>query len=126
MLDFIFVDIKHFDNNKHRELTGVGNERILDNIKSIGRLNKEVIIRIPFIKNVNDSEQNIINTARFVYDNVPKGKIELLPYHSLGNYKYDELDIGEHKNTFTTPTKEDLQKAKYIINSCNVDTIAYK
>ena len=125
-LDFIFVDIKHFDSNKHRELAGVSNERILDNIKSIGKLNKEVVIRIPFIKDVNDSEQNITNTAKFVYDNVPKGKIELLPYHSLGNYKYDELGIGEYKSTFITPSREDLKRAKDIINSYNVETIDFK
>lgn len=126
MLDFIFVDIKHFDNDKHRKLTGVDNNKILGNIKSIGKLNKEVVIRIPFIKDINDDEENISRAAKFVYDNIPNGKIELLPYHSLGNYKYDTLGFEEHKNTFKTPDDEDIERAKRIINSYNVEIIEYR
>lgn len=125
-LDFIFIDIKHMDNIKHKELTGVGNKIILDNIKSLGRLNKEIVVRVPFIKDINDSEENIKETAKFVYDNVAGGKIELLPYHSLGNYKYDSLGLKDYKNTFTTPTKDELDKAKQIIQDVGVKTIEYK
>lgn len=126
ILDFIFIDIKHFDNDKHRQLTGVDNYKILDNIKAIGRLNKEVVVRIPFIKDINDDEENINNTAKFVYDNIPNGKMELLPYHSLGNYKYDTLGLEEYKNIFHIPSKEDIEKAKSIINSYNIEIVEYK
>lgn len=125
-LDFIFIDIKHMDNIWHKELTGVDNSLILENIKFLGKLNKEMVIRIPLIKDINDSRKNIKETAQFVYDNVPSGKIELLPYHSLGNYKYDSLGLENHKNIFITPTKDEVEIAKKIIEDIGVQTIEYK
>lgn len=125
-LDFIFVDIKHMDNIKHKELTGVDNKIILNNIEELGKLNKEIVVRIPFIKGINNSDENIRSTARFVYDNLPNGKIELLPYHSLGNYKYDSLGLEVYKNRYITPTKEEVTRAKKIIEDIGVKTIEYK
>lgn len=125
-LDFIFIDIKHMDSIEHKKLTGVDNTIILNNIKELGKLNKEIVVRIPFIKGVNDSEKNIRETARYVFDNVPGGKIELLPYHSLGNYKYDSLGLEDYKNTFITPTKDEVKRAKEIIEGMGVKTIEYK
>jgi pyruvate formate lyase activating enzyme len=125
-LDFIFIDIKHMDNIRHKELTGVSNRVILENIKSLGKLNKEIVVRIPFVKDINDSEKNIRETASFVYNNIPNGKIELLPYHSLGNYKYDSLELENYKNIFITPDKDEVEAVKKIIEDIGVQTIEYK
>ena len=105
-LDFVFVDIKIMDGKRHKELTGVDNEKILNNIKKLGKLNMNLVVRIPLIKDVNDSIDNIRKTASFVSENIANGKIEILPYHSLGNYKYDKLGLSKFKNEFETPTKK--------------------
>lgn len=125
-LDFIFIDIKHMDGIKHRELTGKDNGRILDNIKEIGKLNKTVVIRIPLIKGINDSDKNIKETAEFVRENVPGGMIEILPYHNYGSYKYDALGLSSFKNVFETPDKESIEYLKDLIKSIGVMITEYK
>lgn len=125
-LDLIFVDLKHMNGEKHHELTGVDNKLILENIKKIGNLDKEVVIRIPLIKGINDDKENIINTAKYVKQYVPTGKIEILPYHNLGAYKYDEIGLSSFKNTFNTPSVREIDTVKEIINSIGVEIVDYK
>lgn len=125
-LDFIFVDIKHFDSKKHFELTGVYNTRILENIKKIGNLDKKVVIRIPLIENVNTSIENIKKTAEFVKQHVRGGSIEILPYHNLGLCKYDALGLKKNKNTFNTPSEKKIQDIKELISSIGVEIADYK
>lgn len=125
-LDFAFVDIKVMNGKKHKELTGVDNKKILDNIKRLGELDIDLVIRIPLIKGINDSLDNINETASFVSENIPNGKIEILPYHSLGNYKYDKLGLSEYKNIFQTPMKNEILTVKKIIESYGIKIVDYK
>jgi len=125
-LDFVFADIKHMDCETHRALTGKGNGLILENIRIIGKLGKETVIRIPLLKGINDDKENLCKTAGFVHKNVPGGRIELLPYHSLGNYKYDSLGLKEHRHCFITPDRNDVETARKVIEDCGVETVEYK
>jgi len=125
-LDFIFVDIKVMDGNKHKELTGLDNEIILKNIKRLGKLNVDLVVRIPLIKDINDSLENIKETASFVKDNIGNGKIEILPYHSLGAYKYDKLGLSKYKNIFKTPSKEEILNVKRTIESYGLEIVDFK
>ena len=90
--DLLFMDIKHMDPVQHRKLTGKSNELILENIRKASRVidgeGKEIIIRIPVIPTLNDSEDNIRATAEFVRGLEKIKKIELLPYHNMGQVKY--------------------------------------
>lgn len=125
-LDFIFVDIKHMNAKKHGELTGVDNKLILDNIKKIGELNKEVVIRIPLIKGINDYDKNIIDTAEYVKKYVVNGKIEILPYHKLGESKYETIELDKFKNVFETPDPHEIDMVKQLIMSVGVEIADYK
>ncbi len=91
-LNILYMDIKHMDTEKHKEATGVGNERILDNIKRISEAIdptwQSAIIRVPVIPGINDSEENIRETAEYVASLKTFKRIELLPYHNLGMNKY--------------------------------------
>lgn len=94
--DLILYDIKHIDSEKHYELTGVRNERILDNLTELLRRGFNVRIRMPLIKGLNDSEKTIQRTMEFLqslrnYKNFLG--VDLLPYHKLGINKYKQLDM---------------------------------
>lgn len=93
--DHIFTDIKHMDPKIHRQLTGITNEPILHNIRMAAKIidthRQHLVIRIPIIPNMNDSEENIRATAEFVKSLKVVDRIEILPYHNLGEEKYNRI-----------------------------------
>lgn len=90
-IDLFLIDIKHMDDNTHREVTGMSNRLILENIQRLAELGKQIEIRIPLIPGINDSEENLTQTAEFVSDKVKGARVTLLPYHRLGGMKYEQL-----------------------------------
>jgi len=125
-IDFIFMDMKIFDSGKHVLYTGMENALIHENIKSAGKLGKPIVIRIPLMEGVNADDENILNTAAFVKENVPGGRIEVLPYHNFGTYKYDALGKGEHKNHFEAPSAQRVKEIEDIIWQAGVEVADYK
>ena len=93
----VFVDLKHMDSAQHQAMTGVGNEVILDNLtrlcRELPRRGGRVIVRMPLIPGYNDDDEAVAAGARFVagLENAPE--LNLLPYHNLGESKYEM--IGE-------------------------------
>jgi len=117
--NFIIFDIKHMDSKKHKYGTGVSNERILENLKKITNLYKDInlLIRIPVIPNFNDSEENITNTVKFVRSLKNIKKIELLPYHKLGAIKYERIGKTYSLKDIKLPENKNLIKLKNIIEA---------
>lgn len=115
-MDLIFMDLKHMDPEVHREYTGVSNELILENIAKLGTLSQapDVVIRIPVIGGVNNSEENIAASAAFVHDALPAAKMELLPYHKLGMVKYEAIGLPFGQDGLYTPDKEEMKKLRGI------------
>lgn len=119
-LDLVYFDIKHMDPLVHKELTGVSNELILDNIKRASAL-LPVIIRIPVAPEYNDSDENILATAMFAA-NLGKNlqRIELLPYHKFGTHLYDQLGMEYKLKDVEPPSDEHMEKLKELIESCGI------
>lgn len=94
--DLFLYDLKHIDSERHYQLTGVRNERILKNLKELLRRRYNVKIRMPLLKGVNDSQDEIKRVIDFLmpYRNYKNFKgIDLLPYHKLGVNKYKQLGM---------------------------------
>ena len=106
-IDSMFMDIKHMNTEIHKELTGSGNEQILENIKHISEYGTSITIRTPVIPGLNSSKENIIETAKFICTLPSVKEYELLPYHQYGVNKYKalgrtyELDGVEPPDDFT-------------------------
>lgn len=109
-LDWIFYDLKQPDTHLHKNLTGVGNELILANIK---RLSKEfkgrLIIRIPIIPGFNDGNKALKKNIDFFKNNNIQ-EINLLPLHHLGKDKYPKLGRDYPMDINTTPSMKDLKQ----------------
>lgn len=125
-LDLIFIDIKHMNNDKHKLYTGVGNEKILKNISRLNELKIPVVVRIPVIDRVNSDIDNIRKTAKFVKDNIDEPKLELLPFHSFGDSKYEALCLKKPSREFKSPSQEYLRKLYEIIENEGVEVVSYK
>lgn len=125
-LNLIFIDIKHMDDSKHRFYTGVGNKNILENISRLKELKVPVVVRIPVIYGVNSDKENIKKTAGFIKDNLDKPKLELLPYHSFGDSKYEVLGLEKPSPKFKAPSQECLRELCKIIENEGVQLVNYK
>jgi glycyl-radical enzyme activating protein len=93
-LDWIFVDIKHMDPEKHKQETSVTNELILRNIERIAALggSPRMIPRMPVVPGYNDSDNNVLAMAKFL-GKIGKSEVNLLPFHRLGVSKYEQLGL---------------------------------
>jgi pyruvate formate lyase activating enzyme len=104
--DLFLYDIKHMDSGRHRCLTGVGNERILENATRLAEAGSRLIIRFPLIPGCNDSEENVRETAEFARRLPGVEQVDILPYHRLGEPKY--LRLGrKYALTGTNSASED-------------------
>ena len=123
-VDVIYYDIKHMDPVKHKELTGVSNDLILENARQLLATKKDqVIIRVPIIPGGNDSEENIKNTAMFVVE-VGGKMMELLPYHRFGAAKYAQLDRKYELREKEQPTEEQMNRLKAIVESLGLEEVS--
>lgn len=89
--DLLFLDIKHMDSIQHKKLTGVGNELILRNAEKAAECETDIVIRLPLIPGANDSLDNVRLTAEFASKLNGVNRLDLLPYHRLGEPKYRRL-----------------------------------
>ena len=114
--DLILYDIKHMDSIKHKEGTGVSNELILENLKKLAKMGKKIRIRVPVIPGYNDSEDNLKKTAEFMVSNNLK-YIDILPYHSFGEGKYERLCNKYDYAGKQAPSDEEMEKRKALLES---------
>jgi len=110
-VDLFLYDLKLIDDDKHRKFTGVSNQLILSNLKTLSEQRHAIILRIPLIPGVNDDEDNLTKTAEFASSLPNLQQIDILPYHNLGFGKYNGLGktyIERDCNLLHahTPTKE--------------------
>ena len=89
----ILLDIKHTDSREHKILTGMNNEHILDCARYLSEKNIPVWIRQVQIPTITQTEQQLEQLHRFVADLHNVKKVELLPYHTMGVYKWKELGM---------------------------------
>ena len=102
--DLFLYDVKAFDTKVHKTYVGVGNELILENLKKLLLHGAHVWIRIPTIPSVNATLEEMQNIKAFLAEHGTPDKIELLPYHTMGEGKY--LALGKTLETFPTPDAE--------------------
>lgn len=89
-LDLLLFDIKHWDETKHKEKTGVSNVPILKNMKYAIDAGKDVLPRLPVIPNYNDSVEDAKGFVRRLNE-VGAKRVQLLPFHQFGEKKYSML-----------------------------------
>ncbi len=114
-IDFLFMDLKLLDDEKHRKYTGVSNRIILENIKRTAEYAQEhaldIVIRTPVIPGINDRPEDIRAMASWIKDNLPGvERYQLLPYHRLGRGKYHNIGKTYDLSEVQPPSKSTMEQ----------------
>ncbi|NLX70846.1 MAG: glycyl-radical enzyme activating protein [Clostridiales bacterium] len=105
--DLFLYDLKAADEEFHRQVTGAGNARILDNLKKLANSDKNIWIRIPIIPGVNDKVEEMEKLLMIIKELKQIEYVELLPFHRLGEGKYTSLDMENLAKGYEPP-RDDL------------------
>lgn len=118
-VDLVLLDLKHMDSSKHKELTGVANDWILENARRIcHELSVPLWVRVPIIPGYNDSIENIASTAGFVARQLgPSVRMNLLPYHTMGETKYERLEVQGRSFLAEPPSDQAMVELQQLIES---------
>ncbi len=118
VIDVFLMDIKHVDSAKHRLFTGKENSLILENAKKIAKSNlTELIIRVPVVPTFNCTEKEILDIAYFAEKLKNVNELHLLPYHRLGQDKYEGLRRGYKMKNVEIPTNETMEELKKAVEN---------
>lgn len=110
-LDQYLMDIKHTDPMKHKEFTGRSNELMMENARKVAQSGMtELIIRVPVIPTFNATEAEIESIAKFAASLPGVRKLHLLPYHRLGQDKYEGLGREYEMKGILPPKTEEMEK----------------
>lgn len=114
-LDLILVDVKSMNTSRHKEFTGVDNNLILNNIRLSDEIAKEIIIRVPVIEGFNSDEKSIHDIAEFAKTLNKVNRIDLLPYHSYGENKYETIGRNYFLKDLKPPSDDKMNYFKKIV-----------
>lgn len=106
--DLLLFDLKLMDDARHRELTGVSNAPILDNLERLAAAGPEIWVRVPLVRGANDDDDNVRRTVAFLGRLKTVRRIGLLPYHAGGLDKAARIGKGAHFRRFEAPSEERL------------------
>lgn len=116
-LDMYLMDIKHIDEVKHRIYTGQSNQIILENARRIADSGMQLIIRVPVIPGFNETEEEIRQIAEFTQSLGTVHELHLLPYHRLGQDKYEKLGRNYDLKGIEPLTEEHMQKLLHVVSA---------
>jgi pyruvate formate lyase activating enzyme len=105
--DLVLFDLKLVDSRKHRRYTGAPNELILANLAELVALRRPVVVRIPVVPGVNDTEADVAAFRGYLGAIRPPA-VELLPYHRIGADKYRRLALPYRLENTPEPAPADL------------------
>jgi len=119
--DLVLLDIKHALPEKHKAITGVGNEKIITFSHYLSEHNVPIWIRYVLVPGYTDSEEDLQLAAKFIGKLKSVKKVEVLPYHSMGSYKWEKLGVEYPLKGVDSPTSEQVAKASEILRSALLD-----
>ena len=115
LTDLFLMDIKHIDPKKCEDLVGFSNEKELNFIKYLSDINKPMWIRQVLIPGYTDDENDLLKLKDFIVSLKSVQKVEFLPYHTMGKYKWIEYGDTYKLEGVREATDEDVLRAKKIV-----------
>lgn len=113
--DLFMLDIKEIDADKHKKLTGHSNANILAMGDYLSDHGKEMWIRHVLVPDLTDDEEGLRLLRKKIDGWKTVSRVEVLPYHTLGLFKWENLGIAYPLEGVRTPTEEEVKKAEEIL-----------
>ena len=113
--DLFMLDIKHMDDAAHRKLTGQTNQNILEMAAYLSDHGKAMWIRHVLVPGLTDDEEGLRRTADFIRSLKTVQRVEVLPYHTLGLFKWQKLGIPYPLPDAVPPTAEQVKRAEELL-----------
>ncbi len=108
--DIFLYDVKILDEAMHKKFTGIGNYGILENLRYLTKKGDKVIVRIPLIPGITDTEENLSGISEYLrsLDNIRK--IDLLPYNEIAESKYKRFNMTSRAGNLKTQDEDKLHE----------------
>lgn len=115
--DLVLLDIKQIDEQEHRKLTGQTGENILAMARELSDMEKPVWIRHVLVPGGSDKDEYLYRLADFIHTLKNVQRVEVLPYHTLGTFKWEKLGIPYPLEGVKPPTQERIDNARKILGA---------
>ena len=114
--DLVILDLKEWTNEKHKALTGKGNDNIKEMAQWLSDHGKAMWIRHVLVPGLTDGEEDLKAMAEFISTLKTVEKVEILPYHALGIPKWEKIGVEYQLKDAVAPTDEEVARAEELLN----------
>ena len=115
--DLLLLDLKEINPTRHKDLTGFDNSNIIEMAKYLSEINKPVWIRHVLVPEHNDFDEDLDALGDFIDTLSNVDRVEILPYHTLGKFKWENLGIPYTLESISPPSAERIENAKQRIHA---------
>ena len=115
--DLLLLDLKEINPARHKDLTGFDNSNIIEMAKYLSEINKPVWIRHVLVPEHSDFDEDLDALGDFIYTLSNVDRVEILPYHTLGKFKWENLGIPYTLESISPPSAERIENAKQRIHA---------
>lgn len=115
--DLLLLDIKHIDEEQHKILTGCSNKNILDLAQYLSELQKPVWIRHVLVPEYSDNDEYLKRLDLFVSSLGNVQRLEVLPYHTMGMFKWEELGVENKLKGVLPPSAQRVENANRLLHT---------
>ena len=112
VVDLVLLDIKQIDPEKHLRLTSAPNQPVLEFAERLARMGKPMWVRYVLVPGYTDDANDVEKLAAFVSGLTNVGRVEVLPFHQMGAYKWQELGLTYELTETPTPKDELVERVK--------------
>ena len=113
--DLLLLDLKEINSERHKSLTGFDNSNIIDMARYLSEIGKDVWIRHVLVPEVTDIDEDLNKLSDFIKNLNNVKRVEVLPYHTLGKFKWENLGIPYSLEGIKPPTSDRVENAKKIL-----------
>jgi len=123
-VDLFLYDLKLMDNTHHQQFTGVSNRLVLQNLQSLSQRGQNIIVRVPVIPGITDTDKNIRQIGTFMAALPQLYPVELLPYHQIATDKYQRLQTAYRLSEIQPPAPERMSQVAGLLREFNLQVKA--